>query len=75
MFGIEFEAQRIAFEAQLDSDIFYHGRKLNHFYKPDFICFRKIIVEIKAIQKLCDENRAQTMNYLNMQRVLNLVYW
>ena len=61
---IEFEVQKIPFVPQQYLDIFYRGRKLENFYKPDFVCFGKIIVEIKAIQKLCDENRAQTMNYL-----------
>jgi len=37
---------------------------LENFHKPDFICYEKIIVEIKAIQKICDKNRVQTMNYL-----------
>ena len=61
---IEFEAQKIPFQSQFDLEIYYRGRKLSHYYKPDFICFGRIIVEIKAIQKLCDENRAQAMNYL-----------
>ena len=33
-------------------------------FKPDFICFGKIVVEIKAIEKLADAHRAQTLNYL-----------
>jgi GxxExxY protein len=33
-------------------------------YKPDFICFDKIIVEIKAVKDLGDEHRAQVFNYL-----------
>jgi GxxExxY protein len=61
---IEFEVQNIPFIAQQCLDIFYRGRKLENYYKPDFICYDRIIVEIKAIQKICDENRAQTMNYL-----------
>ncbi|MCY7375754.1 MAG: GxxExxY protein [Pyrinomonadaceae bacterium] len=61
---IEFDFQKIQFNSQERLDIYYRERKLEQFYKPDFICFGKIIVEIKAIQKLCDENRAQVMNYL-----------
>ena len=33
-------------------------------YKPDFICFDKIIVEIKAVTELANEHRAQVHNYL-----------
>lgn len=61
---IEFGFQNIPFVAQQYLDIFYRGQRLENFYKPDFVCYGKIIVEIKAIQRLCDENRAQTMNYL-----------
>lgn len=61
---IEFEVQNIPFVPQQYLDIFYRGRRLENFYKPDFVCYGKIIVEIKAIQKVCEENRAQTMNYL-----------
>ncbi len=30
----------------------------------DFICFQKIIVEIKAVSRLTDVHRAQLLNYL-----------
>jgi GxxExxY protein len=31
---------------------------------PDFICFEKIILEIKAVSELADPHRAQVHNYL-----------
>ena len=42
----------------------YRGRTLRQKYKPDFICFGKIILEIKAVSTLIDEHRAQVINYL-----------
>ena len=33
-------------------------------YKPDFICFDKIIVELKSIAKINDQHKGQTINYL-----------
>ena len=62
--AIEFEHRSIPFVSQIQLDLFYRGRKLTSFYKPDFVCFGKIIVEIKAVTKLVAEHRAQTMNYL-----------
>lgn len=62
--AIEFEHRAIPFIAQAQLDLFYRGRKLTPYYKPDFICFGKIIVEIKAVSRLIAEHRAQTMNYL-----------
>ena len=33
-------------------------------YIADFICFGKIIIEIKAVSELMDVHRAQVLNYL-----------
>jgi GxxExxY protein len=33
-------------------------------FQPDFICYGKIIVEIKAVSALTDEHRSQLLNYL-----------
>lgn len=62
---IEFELQKIPFIAQPEIQLEYKGRKLEQFFKPDFICFDKLIVEIKAVSALTDAHIAQTLNYLN----------
>ena len=54
----------IPFVAQAELVLRYKGECLNQVYKPDFICFGKIIVEIKAVKELSDEHRAQVYNYL-----------
>ena len=46
------------------SDHDYKGHRLRQTYKPDFICFDKIVVELKAASELTDEHRAQVHNYL-----------
>lgn len=43
--------------------LYYKGRLLTQFYTPDFICFDKIVVEIKAVSDITDEHRAQLHNY------------
>jgi GxxExxY protein len=43
----------------------YRNRELEQKYKPDFICYDQIIVELKAVSKLIDEHPAQVLNYLN----------
>jgi GxxExxY protein len=35
------------------------------YFKPDFICYGKIIVEIKAVANLIDARKAQALNYLS----------
>lgn len=54
----------IPFVAQAELALRYKGERLNLTYKPDFVCFGKIIVEIKAVKELSDEHRAQVHNYL-----------
>lgn len=61
---IELEMQQIEFRAQQQLPLQYKGRPLKQIYIPDFICFGQIILEIKAVSKLCDEHRAQVHNYL-----------
>jgi len=62
---LELELQGIPFVAQPLLEIEYKGSLLTQFFKPDFICYGKIIVEIKTVSNLTDAHRAQTLNYLN----------
>ena len=61
---IELEIQGISFKSQSNLNLEYKGRILKHRYVPDFMCFDKIILEIKAVFGLTDEHRAQIHNYL-----------
>jgi GxxExxY protein len=42
----------------------YRGCPLRSTYEPDFICYDKILLELKAVTELTDEHRAQVQNYL-----------
>lgn len=61
---IELAARGIPWEAQTELKLSYKGQVLRHTYRPDFICFGKIIVELKAVREITDEHRAQLLNYL-----------
>jgi len=63
--GIEFEYQRIPAIPKPSLTLRYHGRILIQTYEPDYVCFGKIIVELKAVSTLIDEHRAQLLNYLH----------
>jgi GxxExxY protein len=43
----------------------YRGRVIKQTYEPDYVCFERIIVELKAVSALTDEHRAQLLNYLH----------
>jgi GxxExxY protein len=61
----EFQDRSIVFRPQCELALRYKERILEQTYKPDFICFEKIIVEIKAVKELTSEHRAQVFNYLH----------
>ena len=66
---IEFAFQKIPFLSQTELELTYRGQILRQRYKPDFICFQKITVELKAVSALADEHRAQLLNYLNATKM------
>ncbi len=54
----------IPFEAQKPLKLTYGERPLKQRYIPDFICYDKIVLEIKAVSKSSSDHRAQVMNCL-----------
>ena len=62
---VEFALQNIPFVSQPEIPLLYKGSRLQQCFKPDFVCFEKIIVEIKAVSGLANPHRSQALNYLN----------
>ncbi|MDY0227387.1 MAG: GxxExxY protein [Desulfomicrobium apsheronum] len=60
----EFRLRQLSFEAQKELVLSYKGEQLAQTYKPDFICYSKIIVELKAVKEIAPEHKAQLLNYL-----------
>ena len=62
---LELTERGIPFVAQKQLDLHYKSRLLQQKYKPDLICFDKIIIELKATRTLDSEHQSQVLNYLN----------
>jgi GxxExxY protein len=62
---LEFGFRAIPFAAQAPLSLSYKGHFLKQRYVADFLCYESVLVEIKAVEKLTDEHRAQLLNYLN----------
>ncbi|NOY73786.1 MAG: GxxExxY protein [Gammaproteobacteria bacterium] len=60
----EFAANDIPSMAQTALVLQYKGQTLEQIYRADFVCYGKIIVEIKAVKTLANEHKAQLLNYL-----------
>jgi len=61
---MEFRLQGVPYMAKKSLALEYKGQPLCATYEPDFICYEKIVLEIKAVTELADEHRAQLQNYL-----------
>ncbi len=61
---IEFQRRDIPYEREKEIDVYYDGVLLKKKFQPDFVCYGKIIVELKAVMELDDQNRVQVYNYL-----------
>lgn len=62
--AIELAKRCIPFEASKGLSLVYRGQRLRQTYVADFVCFDRIIIELKAVRVIAPEHRAQIMNYL-----------
>ncbi|MBP1539287.1 MAG: GxxExxY protein [Prevotella sp.] len=63
---IELKIRNIPFEREKRYDVYYRNQKLNTNYIADFVCYDKIIVELKAVSELTEAHKAQIRNYLTI---------
>ena len=66
---IELTLRKIPFESQQRLQLFYKEFELKKEYIPDFVCYGKIIVEIKALDRLTNIEIAQLINYLHATKL------
>lgn len=66
---IELEERGIPFVSQPKLELGYKGRVLRQTYQPDFLCYRQVVLEIKAAKSIDNSHRAQIMNYLRATRM------
>lgn len=62
------ELRSIPFLTKHELAVSYKQKQLQTKYKPDFIVFDGILVEIKAVSDLSPEHEAQLFNYMRIAR-------
>jgi len=67
--SMEFGLRKIPASSQVPLALTYKGRTLRLAYVADFVCYDKVVVELKAVSKLADEHRAQMQNYLHATKL------
>ena len=61
---MELSERGIPFASQPELSLTYKGRFLRKTYRPDLVCYGKIVVELKAVRALAPEHESQIINYL-----------
>jgi GxxExxY protein len=62
----EFKKANIPYEREKQYEVNYKGIVLPHKFYADFVVMNKIILEVKAVQRIADEFVAQAINYLKV---------
>ncbi|MHC4952175.1 MAG: GxxExxY protein [Planctomycetota bacterium] len=60
----ELQIRKIPCMAQPVLQLSYKGQQLEQVYRPDFVCYDKVILELKAVKDMGPEHKAQVINYL-----------
>jgi len=65
---VEFQKQGVPYVREPRLHVSYEGVSLATPFSPDFVCYEKVILELKAVREIEDMHRAQTMNYAKVGR-------
>jgi len=63
--AIEFDLQKIPYVKEKKLLLFYKEVQMEKFYVADFLCYDKIVVEIKALSALISTHDSIMINFLN----------
>ena len=61
---IELIRRKIPFIAKQELEILYDGIPLSNKYIADIVCYKKIVIELKAVSVINNQHKAQLLNYL-----------
>lgn len=62
--GLVLDQAGIPWQREVPVRIRFEGRTLRTAYRADFVCFDRVLVEVKALRKLSGAESAQVLNYL-----------
>jgi GxxExxY protein len=64
----EFHKVGLGFERQLALPVIYDGTKIDLGYRLDLVVERRVVIEVKAIERVSSLHRAQILSYLKLGR-------
>ena len=63
---LELSERNIPFQKELTFHPLYHGKEMESTYRLDFLVNKDIIVELKSVESLGNEHKAQLFNYMRL---------
>ena len=60
------DERQISYQREYYFSVDYHGKRIEHKHYVDFLINDEIIVECKAVEKLCLDYRQQLWNYMRL---------
>lgn len=64
--AVEFSTRKILYLRETSFPVFYKEVELNVPYRPDFICYDNLVVELKALVRISGIEESQIINYLKV---------
>ena len=68
-FALELVNRKIPYTSELRISHQLQGASARKYYRPDFVCFDSVIVELKALARLSRLEESQIVNYLKITRL------
>ena len=66
---LELKNQDIPYEREKVFHPTYRGIPMETTFRLDFTCINNVIIECKAVSKLCNDHRAQLFNYMRLTKM------
>ena len=66
---MELSERNIQYQKELTFHPLYHGKEMESTYRLDFLVNEDIIVELKSVESLTSEHKAQLFNYMRLLKV------
>ena len=66
---VELRLRNIPYEREKTIQVVYKGEPLGEPYRADFVCYGKVIIELKSVSEILDVHRAQIINYLKATKM------
>lgn len=64
----EFKELQIPYKRELDVRVIYKSIPMDRYFRIDYLCYDKIILELKAVDTILPIHKVQLINYLKLSR-------